>query len=232
MKISFKDPLIQQWERTLKRKAPGAQVSLGDREPIFLRWLEDDPEAAKLGIADFVLRLFESSPPKRYFGLPTGKREDALVRTIARCIEKISQYEPRENATFSGWVATIGGHEIVNEFRDIGKERKWNRFAMQIQQFPHEDGSDPFENMVSPMKGPDHHVSKEERKAILISIYRKLNRRCRLVIRLRCLGKTNEEIGKVLGVDNETVGKWVYNCRLSFKKLLGESGHRLSEFGL
>jgi RNA polymerase sigma factor (sigma-70 family) len=194
-------------------------IDLANPCPEFVLQLDHDREAAIAGFQRFALHMFQVAPPPNYARVAQDDREDVVSEVIFHCIKddcaKLRKFRPREGATFAGWFAVVASRKTWDLLRQERSKKTETTPA---------DPADPE----SPLPSPEDRVLAREREGIFLAGLRRLERRCRLLLRLWHLGYKNREIVKLLRLPrnhNKKIGNQVIECREKLKKLVRDSGY-------
>lgn len=189
--------------------------------PEFLRLLDTDRGRALGGFRQFAEELFRSAPPPIYFRVPVDDREDVVSEVVLHCIDndcaKLRRYEPREGATFAGWLAVVASRKIS----DLLQQRR-RRGTEVTEDLEGEEPPGP-----SP-PDPEQITVKRELEGIFLTALRGIGRRCRLLLRLKLLEYKNREIVQIMRLpkrQNKTIGNQVIECRKKLVRTLRGAGY-------
>jgi len=193
-------------------------IDLADPCPEFIRLLDVDRDAALAGFQRFAMQMFQESPPPYYALVRVDDREDVFSDVILHCIRndcaKLRLFQPGDNATFRGWFATVAMNKILDYLR---KERSRKS----------ETGLLNKEDPPSPEKSPEQRALERDRQGIFFSALRRMERRCRLLLRLSYRGFKNREIVQLMHLpkgENKKIGNQMVECRDKLKRLVREAG--------
>ena len=193
-------------------------MNLSHPFPNFLSQLDTDRAAAVAEFRDFMDQLFRDAPPPNYFHIPPDDREDYVSAVFLHCVDNdcanLRRYRPREGSLFVGWLATVASRKISDLLK---KERNREKHHAA------DDKHDP----VKPAQNPEQVTLGKELQKIFWAALRRLDRRCRLLLRLRYLEYSNREIVKILRLPkerNKSIGNAILECRKKLARRLRSGG--------
>ena len=150
---------------------------------------------------------------------------DILQEALMEAFESFEQFTPRDDASFTGWLARIVEHRIQNQaaYLQAAKRDPRRLVALDPDQ-PDPDGM--VAAQASTERGPEAILIDHERRAALLDAVAELPEPYRLVIAARDFrGARWEEVASETGHSTANAARMTHNrARVALGKLLAERG--------
>lgn len=141
-----------------------------------------------------------------------SEADDLAQNTLLRVFERIHQYRPEEQASFSAWLWTIAENVVRNAVRD-GKAQK--RFGETIE--VDQEGPDALR---AATPDPEQAALDRERTQVLREAIESLPDGMRRCAELRLFGFKYDDIARRMGIGLNSVRSQLFEARRRLKPVL------------
>ena len=190
-----------------------------DEHPEFFDYLDSDPEKAKKLFTAWVFDQIKQKPPRMLRWVPEEERTDAVHDVILKCLQKdfkkLRSYEP-QGKPFGGWFTIVLSNHVLDKYRRA-------HIAPETELAESEG-----EQIGSNNPGSATRPERARMLGVVRDYIAKLERRCRMLLKLAACEFKPQEIARLLRLDKSEAKKLSNSlgyCRRKLMQMLRDDGY-------